>query len=132
MKGKVQQVPVRLRILTGGKVKLLGTKNANVAYKGVTVNENIYTAEGSGPNLLRQLKSGKFFGGKVNVYVPPGIRPGAMNGRSLSYSVRPRVEEELSRLQRIGIIQSSEFLEWATPIVPILKPEGTVRISGGY
>ncbi|GAA51773.1 hypothetical protein CLF_106778 [Clonorchis sinensis] len=50
VKDKLQQAPVRLRTYTGEEVKLLGTKNVNVSYKGVTVNETIYIAEGSGPN----------------------------------------------------------------------------------
>ncbi|GAA53754.1 RNA-binding protein 1, partial [Clonorchis sinensis] len=52
VKDKLQQAPVRLRTYTGEEVKLLGTKNVNVSYKGVTVNETIYIAEGNGPNLL--------------------------------------------------------------------------------
>ncbi|OON19082.1 retroviral aspartyl protease, partial [Opisthorchis viverrini] len=52
VKGKLQQAPVRLRTYTGEEVKLLGKKNVNVSYKGVTVNETIYIAEGSGRNLL--------------------------------------------------------------------------------
>ncbi|GAA47611.1 protein TSPEAR-like [Clonorchis sinensis] len=48
VKDKLQQAPVRLRTYTGEEVKLLGTKNVNVSYKGVTVNETIYIAEGNG------------------------------------------------------------------------------------
>ncbi|OON17274.1 retroviral aspartyl protease, partial [Opisthorchis viverrini] len=165
VKGKLQQVPVRLRTYTGEEVKLLGTKNVNVSYKGVTVNETIYIAEGSGPNLLgrdrlQQLpiltlnqvstlpevqslirnyeevfsepNTGKFSGGKVNIYVPPGTQPRFLKARSLPYLMRPKVEEELDRLQREGIIQSTEFSEWATPIVAILKPDSAVRICGDY
>ncbi|OON23729.1 hypothetical protein X801_00357 [Opisthorchis viverrini] len=42
VKGKLQQASVRLRAHTGEEVKLLGTKNVNVSYKGVRVNETIY------------------------------------------------------------------------------------------
>ncbi|OON15375.1 zinc knuckle, partial [Opisthorchis viverrini] len=88
---------VRLRTYTGEEVKLLGTKNVDVSYKGVTVNETIYIAEGSSPKLLgrdwlQQLRdvfsepnAGKFSGGKVNIYFPLGTQPRFMNARSLPY-----------------------------------------------
>ncbi|OON15464.1 reverse transcriptase [Opisthorchis viverrini] len=69
---------------------------------------------------------------KVNIYVPPGTQPRSLKARSLPYLMRPKVEEELNRLQREGIIQSTEFSEWATPIVPILKPGGKVKSCSDY
>jgi len=30
------------------------------------------------------------------------------------------------------VLEKVEFLDWATPIVPVLKPDGSVRICGGY
>ncbi|GAA48541.1 hypothetical protein CLF_101730 [Clonorchis sinensis] len=49
---KLQQDLVRIRTYAIDKVNFLGTKNVNVSYKGVTVNETIYIAEGNGPNQL--------------------------------------------------------------------------------
>ena len=31
-----------------------------------------------------------------------------------------------------GTISPAEFSEWATPIVPIVKPDGTIRICGDF
>ncbi|OON18511.1 hypothetical protein X801_05635 [Opisthorchis viverrini] len=50
--GKRQQAPFRLRTYTGEEVNLLRTKNVYVSYECVTMNETIYIAEGSGPNLF--------------------------------------------------------------------------------
>ena len=46
--------------------------------------------------------------------------------------MRKKVEEELERLEKEGIIRKRQFAEWATPIVPILKDDGAVRICGDY
>ena len=36
-----------------------------------------------------------------------------------------RVEQELERLQRMGVIEPVQFSEWAAPIVPVVKKDGT-------
>ena len=48
---------------------------------------------------------------------------------SLPYALRTNVELELERLQREGIISPVEFSEWAAPIVPVAKPNGTVTVE---
>lgn len=35
-------------------------------------------------------------------------------------------------LMKIGVLEKVEFLDWATPIVPVLKPDGSARIFGDY
>ncbi|CAB4007397.1 Uncharacterized protein K02A2.6, partial [Paramuricea clavata] len=42
----------------------------------------------------------------------------------------PEVEEELKRLQSEGILSKVEWSDWATPIVPVPKQDGSVRICG--
>ena len=43
-----------------------------------------------------------------------------------------KVNKELERLQQQGIIKPVQFSEWAAPIVPLLKSDGTIRICGDY
>ena len=42
------------------------------------------------------------------------------------------LEQELDQLQSEGIISPVEFTEWAAPIVPVMKQDGSVRICGDY
>ena len=46
--------------------------------------------------------------------------------------MKEKVEAELDRLHQQGIIEPVQFLDWAAPIVPILKQDGSVRICGDY
>ena len=43
-----------------------------------------------------------------------------------------RIEQELHHLETAGIIERVEFDEWAAPIVPVSKPDGSVRICEDY
>ena len=52
--------------------------------------------------------------------------------RSVSYSFRGNIEEELDCLVRQGVIEPITFLEWPALIVPVLKKDGTVRICGDH
>ncbi|VDI15256.1 Hypothetical predicted protein [Mytilus galloprovincialis] len=39
---------------------------------------------------------------------------------------------ELERLEKEGQIQQVEFSDWAAPIVPVVKENGSIRICGDY
>ena len=40
--------------------------------------------------------------------------------------------EALDKLEEEGIIEPVDFSEWAAPIVPVVKRDGSIRICGDY
>jgi hypothetical protein len=46
--------------------------------------------------------------------------------------MRPKVEKKLEKLERDGIISKIEMSDWASPIVPLLKKDGPVRICRDF
>ena len=53
--------------------------------------------------------------------------------RRVPFPLMSKVKEELSRLQKAGVIEViSEPTDWCAPIVPVLKKNGTVRICNDY
>ena len=58
------------------------------------------------------------------------IHVGNFTDRQLTLCISIFIEE-LDRLQRNGIIEPVKFSKWATPIVPILKSDGSIRICEG-
>ncbi len=42
------------------------------------------------------------------------------------------MEVELDRLLNDNILEPVKFSEWAEPIVPVIKPDNSVRICGDY
>ena len=71
-------------------------------------------------------------GTSAKLYVDPQTRPRFFKPRAVPYSMRGKVEQELDRLQKQGIIKPVAFSDWAAPIVPVLKKDGSVRICGDY
>ncbi len=67
---------------------------------------------------------------KIHVY--PSAQPRFCKPRAIPYALRRKVEEELERLQRTGIIEPVQFSDWAAPIVPVVKRDRSIRICGDY
>ena len=55
-----------------------------------------------------------------------------MKPRPVAYSLKPKIEAELDKLELQGIVYRVETSEWATPIVAIPKKDGSVRICGDF
>jgi len=68
----------------------------------------------------------------VKLHVDPEAMPRFFKHRSVPYAMKGKVEEELERLQKLGIIEPVQFSRWAAPIVPVLKEDKTARICGDY
>ena len=75
---------------------------------------------------------GTLKGTTAKIYVDPEATPKFMKARPVPYALKAKVELELDRLQRENIISPVDFSEWAAPIVPVVKQDGSVRICGDY
>ena len=72
-------------------------------------------------------------GFRAKLYMDGSFTPRFCKARSVPYAMRQKVDDELQRLQKEGIIEPVQFAEWAAPIVPILKADKkSVRICGDY
>ena len=71
-------------------------------------------------------------GTTAKLAVDKNAQPCFCNFRSIPFSLRNRVEQELDHLQNAGVIEPIQFSDWAAPIVPVVKPNGRVRICGDF
>ncbi len=76
--------------------------------------------------------SGKLKNVSVSLTIDPAIPPKFCKARTLPYTLRAKVEEELDRLVAIGTLSPVPTSKWASPIVPVVKADGSVRICGDY
>jgi len=75
---------------------------------------------------------GTLRGTTVKLTMDPNAKPRFCKPRTVPYAMKAKVEAELDRLQRSGVIEPVEFSDWAAPIVPVLKEDGAVRVCGDY
>ena len=71
-------------------------------------------------------------GMSAKIHVEPGSTPQFCKVRPVPFALCGRVERELDRLHKSGVIEPVKFAEWAAPIVPVIKSDGSVRIRGDY
>ena len=71
-------------------------------------------------------------GAKPCVNVDKGVKPIFHKSRPELYSIKEKIETELERLVSENIFQPVEYSEWASPIVPVKKSDGSIRICGDY
>ncbi|XP_046612657.1 uncharacterized protein K02A2.6-like [Neodiprion virginianus] len=75
---------------------------------------------------------GTFTKGELKLTLIEGATPKFLQPRKMPWALRDKVENELARLQQLAIISPVEYSDWGTPIVPVLKSNGTLRLCGVY
>ena len=58
--------------------------------------------------------------------------PKFFKSKPFPFALRNKVEMELDRLEKGGIMQPVQFAEWAAPVVPVVKRDGGIRVCGDY
>jgi hypothetical protein len=75
---------------------------------------------------------GTIKGVKARITLKDGAQPRFFKARTVPYALRPKVESELERLVTEGVLEKIDDSEWGTPIVPVVKGDGSVRICGDF
>ena len=75
---------------------------------------------------------GKLEGYKANIVIDKEATPKFCKARTVPYALKDKIDTELARLENNGIIRKVQFSDWASPIVPVSKPNGDVRICADF
>ena len=62
----------------------------------------------------------------AKLFLDPQIKPRFFKPHLVPYPLRKKVEKEIQHLQALNILTPVTSSEWAPPIVPILKTDGTL------
>ena len=88
--------------------------------------------------LLKQYKTvfadgyGEMTPFKAYVILKDDVAPIFHKARPVPYSLREKVDKELDKQVDAGILKKVERSEWASPVVIVPKPDGSVRICSDY
>ncbi|XP_051780663.1 uncharacterized protein K02A2.6-like [Erpetoichthys calabaricus] len=66
-------------------------------------------------------------GPPISIEVDPTVSPKFFKARPVPFALKQRIDEALDDLAEQGI-----FVQWATPIVPVTKGDGSLSICGDY
>ncbi|GBN32035.1 Uncharacterized protein K02A2.6 [Araneus ventricosus] len=69
---------------------------------------------------------------QVKLELKPEVKPIFCRVRTVPFALKGRVENEIDGLEKEGIIEKVEHSEWATPVVPVVKPDGSIRLCADY
>lgn len=75
---------------------------------------------------------GKVDGIKGNLHLIDDAKAIFCKARPVPYDLKPKIERELGNLENMGILEKVDTSDWATPIVPVPKKNGKVRICGDF
>ena len=82
---------------------------------------NFTCPQGSTDAELRKLKDFK-----AKFYVDLRAKPVFYKPRQVPHALKQKTEAELTNLEQKGILQPVKHSNWAAPVVPIIKTDGTL------
>lgn len=135
--GELHHLPVHVvrgslhpNLLGRNWIKLLPAVMTNV--NRLESNAALNTLLAKHQQLFQENASSHFLGKPVKFEFKHDFHPRFFKARPVPYAIAPKVEEEIDRLLKMDIIEPVQYSSWAAPIVPVQKPDGSVRLCGDY
>ena len=75
---------------------------------------------------------GKVQGVQAHLKVKTDAQPKFYKPRTIPFAMKDKVGEEIKRLVKEGVLEPVEYSDWAAPVVPVQKPDGSIRLCGDY
>ena len=75
---------------------------------------------------------GTIKGVMAKFHIDPDIQSRFYKSRPVPYALQPKVEAALKKLEEDEVVRLVQFSQWGAPIVPVVKPNGSIHICGNY
>ena len=120
------------------KMSLSSVPLAKIDVSGENTNSKNSGMEKKADHLVKEFASvfSEGIGTIINMTATFSVQdvsvPKFLKTRQVPYALKDEIEKELNSLEGQGVVSKVHTSEWATPIVPVMKKNGTVRICGDY
>lgn len=75
---------------------------------------------------------GEYQGDKINLKFKDNAQPIFIKPRPVPFAYKEKLEQELEKLEREGVISKIDTSRWGTPLVTVIKKDGGLRVCGDY
>ena len=89
--------------------------------------ERIY---GEIPEVFRSL--GRYTGKPLSITVKTDAHPRFFKARAVPFALKEKVEQQLRKEMEQGVLYPVKSSDWASPIVPVMKSDGGVRVCADF
>ena len=69
---------------------------------------------------------------QANLFLKKGAKPKFCHARPVPYAMKAAVDQELNKLEKVGVLKKVDFSDWATQVVVVPKKNGRVRLCRDY
>ncbi|GFY08254.1 uncharacterized protein K02A2.6 [Trichonephila clavipes] len=134
---QIKPTNIVFKTYKGDSIIPLGYVTVRVQYKNQKVNLNLYIVKENLDTILGRewlykihldWPAIKAFRAKTEQNLNNLLR----EVRTVPFALKGRVENEIDRLEKEGIIEKVDSSEWATPVVPVVKSDGSIRLCADY
>lgn len=128
---------VSVLIVNGGGPPILGRNFLEKHKLGFASIKKIFNTKNEIANIMKEYEdvfigTGRYLMKEIEVEMKENVKPIFMKPRPVAYSLKVKVENEIDRLVNEGIISKVENSDWGTPLVPVSKEDGSIRLCGDY
>lgn len=68
----------------------------------------------------------------ANIQLKKNVQPIFRKKRSIPFAALEKVDQELERLTKIGVISKTEYTDWSAPAVYVKKKSGDIRVCADF
>lgn len=142
---KDKTLALELFVIEGGTTTLLGRQwiseldiQIPTLHNCTEKNYSVKVSANDVSQLLDRYKElfteelGRFTGGKARLHLRDGAVPIYCRARPIAYSLRQRIDTAIDDMLRTGVLEPVSSSDWATPLVPVRKADGGLRICADY
>ncbi|XP_014215031.1 uncharacterized protein K02A2.6-like [Copidosoma floridanum] len=119
---KIDESTRRFKSYQDGVIVPRGTVRAEVKFNDTVAELDLYIIDKGGAPIV-----GRDWLRKLNM-----LNVDRENKRLIIGALRDKIEKEIERLVKENIIELVNRSEWATPVVPVIKSNGDIRLCGDF